>query len=401
MKILKAKYLLLCDDSFKILQNHAIIFDDKIREILPISKLKELDISSFSEVFSTQVALPALSNAHTHLEYSANKAYLDFNGFSAWLKSVFENRGQISKKLSTNLLQKQINNILKSGVCALGEYSSFGLEAEILAKSPLHTRFYCEILGTNEKFLDSSWDLFYERFKAANSLKNERFCPAIAIHSPYSTHPKLAKKALELAKKEGVLTSAHFAESKDEVDFLKGEKNALRDTLQIINPAIKPLYSMDEFVSMFDSDKTLFIHCVHAKSELKNLKHIACCPRSNRFLSSGALDIKNASKHANIALGTDGLSSNLSLDIWEELRSALFICKDNDLLTLARTLLLMATRNGAKALGFDSGELKEGKNADIACLALPKGTQKNRLILDLILHTKTAKALFINGEKIF
>ena len=83
------------------------------------------------------------------------------------------------------------------------------------------------------------------------------------------------------------------------------------------------------------------------------------------------------------------------------MRAGIMIHKDTHLDTLARTLLLMTTKNAARALGFDSGEIKVGKNADIACFALPKGTKENRLALDLILHTKEAKFLFIDGEKIF
>lgn len=399
MKILKTKYLLLCDKEFKILQNHAIIFDNEIKEILPISKLKNRGIPSSAQVFSSAVALPALSNAHTHLEYSANKAHLDFNGFTAWLKSVFENRSALGIKLKANLLQKQIKNILASGVCALGEYSSFGLDLE-LAKSPLRTRFYCEILGTNENFLQASWQGFLARFNEAKKLQNECFKPAIAVHSPYSTHKELAKKAINLANEQDLLLSAHLAESIEEMEFLEGKNNDFKHTLSFVNPNIKPLYSLGEFISMFDKDKTLFIHCVHAKNFFDKLGFIAHCPRSNRFLSSGVLDIKKAAKHATIALGTDGLSSNLSLDLWDELRSALFIHKDNDLNDLAKRLLLSATSGGAKALGFNSGVIEVGKNADIACFALPQGTKENRLALDLILHTKKAKALFIGGEKI-
>ncbi|MDD7741239.1 MAG: amidohydrolase family protein, partial [Campylobacteraceae bacterium] len=93
--------------------------------------------------------------------------------------------------------------------------------------------------------------------------------------------------------------------------------------------------------------------------------------------------------------------SNLSLSIWDEMRAGIMIHKDTHLDTLARTLLLMTTKNAARALDFDSGEIKVGKNADIACFALPAGSKKSRLALDLILHTKEAKSLFIDGEKIF
>ncbi len=398
MKILKAKYILSCDENFKILQNHAIIFDDKIQKIQPISQLK---IRSNDEIINVPLAMPALINAHTHLEYSANKAYLDFNGFTNWLKSVFLSRGILSKKLSQKILQNQINKILKSGVGAVGEYSSFGLDLEPLASSALRTRFYCEILGTNENFLENSWANFLNRFKQAQACQSLKFGLGVAVHSPYSTHKILALKAIELAKKENLPLSAHFGESKDEMNFLNYAKSDLKGVLEMINPKIKALYTPAEFLKMFDKNNTLFIHCVHATKYLQNIAHIAHCPRSNRFLSEGILDLNKALKHANIALGTDGLSSNFSLDIWDELRAALMIHAKHDLIKLSKLLLSMATSGGAKALQINSGEIKVGKNADIATFALPAGTKIERLGLDLILHTKRAKSLFIGGKKIF
>ncbi|MDD7600255.1 MAG: hypothetical protein SPJ69_03135, partial [Campylobacter sp.] len=78
-----------------------------------------------------------------------------------------------------------------------------------------------------------------------------------------------------------------------------------------------------------------------------------------------------------------------------------FIKKYLFLHLVARFFFLIKTKHAARALDFDSGEIKVGKNADIACFALPAGSKKSRLALDLILHTKEAKSLFIDGEKIF
>ena len=65
---------------------------------------------------------------------------------------------------------------------------------------------------------------------------------------------------------------------------------------------------------------------------------------------------------------------------------------------LARALLLGATRNAAAALGLSLGELKEGKLADIAVF---EGIEcdEAQLPLQLILQSKNAKSLFIEGMK--
>ena len=72
----------------------------------------------------------------------------------------------------------------------------------------------------------------------------------------------------------------------------------------------------------------------------------------------------------NVGLGTDGAASNNDLDMWEEMRLAAFLQKvdrmDPEVMP-ANTVLTMATRGGADAIGLGSsiGSLEIGKRADI------------------------------------
>ncbi|HEF9964836.1 TPA: amidohydrolase family protein, partial [Campylobacter coli] len=72
-----------------------------------------------------------------------------------------------------------------------------------------------------------------------------------------------------------------------------------------------------EFIQLFKGVRTLFTHCVYLKEmDLldKNLHSITHCAFSNRLLSQKTFDLKKALKSGlNIHLGTDGLSSNISL----------------------------------------------------------------------------------------
>jgi 5-methylthioadenosine/S-adenosylhomocysteine deaminase len=70
-----------------------------------------------------------------------------------------------------------------------------------------------------------------------------------------------------------------------------------------------------------------------------------------------------------MGLGTDGPASNDDLDLWEEMRLAALLARlstmDSSALTAADVLLL-ATRDGAAALGRDDiGVLETGRWADI------------------------------------
>ncbi len=106
--------------------------------------------------------------------------------------------------------------------------------------------------------------------------------------------------------------------------------------------------------------------------ELLGRHHVNCVHNinSNTKLSSGYKfkwkELTEAG--ANVCLGTDGCASSNNLDMLEAMKTtALFQKawrKDPSALPL-KTLMEMATVNGAKALGLKTGTIKEGYEADI------------------------------------
>lgn len=398
MKVLVPKYIITCDDDFRILQDHAILFDTHIEKLIP---LKELSISPNDEIISVPnyVVLPAFINTHTHLEFSINKARLKYGDFISWLGSVLAQREALLKKLNKGVIRRALKSMLESGVGTVGEISSFGEDLSVLAKSEARTVFFTEILGAKENEIEKNWAEFLTRFKEAKIHKSELFTPAISVHSPYSTHPELLGRAVKLAKSENTLVSTHFLESKAEKIWLEDESGDFKKWLSSFSHESKPFYTAKSFLSAFDKETTIFAHCLYARDYFEDILHIAHCPRSNRLLDGFTLDIKNASKHANITLGTDGMSSNFSLNIWDEMRAALFTHRSS-INTLSKDLLMMATRNGAKALRLDNGIITKGAPADIAVAILPKGSDIKQLPLDMILHSSLVSHLFVNGKNV-
>jgi cytosine/adenosine deaminase-related metal-dependent hydrolase len=98
-------------------------------------------------------------------------------------------------------------------------------------------------------------------------------------------------------------------------------------------------------------------------------------------------------------IGTDGLSSNVSLSLWDEMRFALMMHAHNPLEELAKSLLLGTTNQSAKALGLNAGSLEVGKEATFLVLDLPGASAQN-LPLHAILHTQKPQSIYIQGEKI-
>jgi 5-methylthioadenosine/S-adenosylhomocysteine deaminase len=98
---------------------------------------------------------------------------------------------------------------------------------------------------------------------------------------------------------------------------------------------------------------------------------IAHCPISNLKLASGLAPVVAMKKAGvNVAIGTDGCSSNNSHDLFEELKMASILQKygtDDPTAMPAIETLRMATVNGAIAQGreHESGILREGMDADL------------------------------------
>jgi len=405
VKILRADFILICDEEFKIIENGAICFDKKILDIgfeNDISKkYPDIQIRYMGE---NSVLMPGLINPHVHLEFSANRTSLEYGNFIPWLNSVIKNREYILQNSNSALIDSTLADMLHSGTTTLGQISSFGEDLESCLKTPQKVVYFNEILGSRPDTVDILFDNFRSRLHRSDDNRSETFIPAISIHSPYSTHPILAKNALDIARKNNYLVSTHFMESQAERDWLDGRGGEFVEFFNSLMPNAKPLSTAQEYLELFHDTSTLFTHCTKASSkELEIIKDIegfiVHCPASNRLLNSGRLDIESIDKDM-LCLGTDGLSSNISLNLWSEMRIALMMHFEKDLHKLATKLIKISTLNGAKALKLNNGTLEKNRDADIISIKLPdKPNFTKQLALDLILHTTNVDRVFINGKE--
>lgn len=402
MKIIKAKKILNFDNGFEILHNKAIVFNENIIEIGEFSKLqKKYKDAKIIDCLNDIIA-PGFINTHTHLEFSSNKTSLVYGDFLKWVESIVNSRNTLSKNANDMLIEKTIKSMMKSGVCSIGEISSFGIDLQSCVNCDARIVFFNEILGANENICDDNWDKFIARFNLSLKYKSDKFIPAISVHSPYSTHPKLTKKACEFAKKNSLLMSVHFLESNHEKNWLSKGSGKFKKWLSNFNKNPQPMYDTDSFLEYFKDLKTLFTHCVYVDdfSKFNKNKHfITHCAFSNRLLSKKTLNLKKVfSNNLDLNIGTDGLSSNISLNFFDELRTNLIIHDEFDLHKLAEILWISSTNKAAKALNLNSGSLSAGKFADIAVYE-DLDCKDSELLLQLILHTKEVKKLFIKGNE--
>jgi len=399
---LKANYILTMNDKFEIIENGEVIFDKKI---IKVGKDLEKNIKTI-DLGKNSVLMPGLINTHTHLEFSANNTSLVYGDFITWLNSVILKRETLLNECQNNCYQNAINQMKKSGIVAFGEISSTGLDLEKIKDCDLKIVYFNEIIGSNPAAVDALYQDFLSRLKESQKYQNERFIPAISIHSPYSVHPIVVKKVLEIAKSENMLVSTHFMESKAEREWLDNNKGDFKLFFKTNLNQDKAVTSSMEFLKQFEDIKTHFIHSVWAnEEELQKISSmdasIAHCPISNRLLNTGLLDIERI-KNLNIpySVATDGLSSNYSLNLFKEIRASLLMHTGLHPKYLARDLLKSVTKNASDILDLNSGSIEVGKYSDLISFRLPNSVNIEDLPLQIILHTNEVEKMWINGEKI-
>ncbi len=405
LKILKANYILTCRENFEIIENGAICFDEKIIDVGTeeeiTHKYKEATIIWAGE---NSLLMPGLINPHVHLEFSANRTSLKYGNFIPWLDSVIKNRDEILNLSGEECIKIELKNMLRSGTTTLGEISSFGNDLKACQDTPQKVIYFNEILGSRPDAVDVLFDDFESRLHRSEDSRSEKFIPAISIHSAYSTHPILAKNVLDIARGQNYLVSTHFMESQAERDWLDKGNGDFTDFFNAFGVKAKPLSSALEYLELFYDTHTLVTHCTKAKKdEIQKIKDlggfITHCPVSNRLLNSGRLEIENIDKNL-LNLGTDGLSSNISLSLWDEMRSALMLHFKADIHKLSKKFLKMCTANAANALGLNTGTIEQGRDADILAIKYPDKINIDELATQLILHTKEADKIFINGKEV-
>ena len=404
MKIINPNYIYL-NGTFK--ENIAVAYDTKIKAIDTVDNLqKDYPKATIINGNKNSVLYPGFINTHVHLEFSANKTTLKYGEFMPWLDSVIQNREELVAKCDNEVMTQACQEMMTSGITTFGAISSFGTELEVCMKTPQKVLFFNELIGSNAATADMLYGDFLERLDASKKC-GHGVIPAIAIHSPYSVHPIVLKRAIDVAKNEKLPISAHFLESQAEREWLEKNSGDFLEFFQKFFSTSRAVTDIDEFMKSFDNVPTHFTHAVQAtKEELNYLADkghsIAHCPRSNRLLGCGRLAIEELIElNMPFTLATDGLSSNNSLNIFDELRAALMLHHVGPLEELSSLLLEGITSKPAEIFSLNSGKIEIKKDADFAMITLPdKPNNLESIALQTILHSNRVDEVFINGERI-
>ena len=405
MKIISANWIVTCDENDSIIKNGAIVFDDKIIEIDSLDEIeKKYPNIEIKKLENNSVLMPGLINSHVHLEFSGNSTTLKYGNFYSWLNSVIKFREELINKADKKLISLKLEKMKKTGTTTIGAISSYSFDLEACLKSPINKVFFCEVIGSKGDMIDTLFADFKSRLNNAKKFASKNFIPAIAIHSPYSVHPFLVRETLNLARNENLAVSSHFLESREEFEWLHKDEGSFLEFFKNFLNQEKAVSKPMEFLNLFSNIKNLsFTHCVEASNnDLEKIRDLGAsinhCVTSNRLLNNTKLDLDRLGEIP-FTIGTDGLSSNNSLSMFDELRNALMAHYDKNVIEFSKKLIKAATVNGSRALGLNKGVIGKDFDSDIISFSLPDNLEDvEDLYMQIILHTKFVDNVIIGGE---
>lgn len=335
------------------------IKDGKITYVGDIGNGSETDFERVIDA-DFNIVSPGFFNTHTHIPMTLFRGYADDLTLQDWLyNKIFPAEDKLTSEMVYWASLASLIEMAASGTVCINDQYSF---CDSIMRAVIQSGFKAAI-GRGVVSFDEEGTRI--RIKESRELFEKYHRPGkihvfMSPHAQYTVNNKTLNELAEIAAEYGIGIHTHVSETKKEHDecvaeFGKTPIALMRDEGLLNVP----------FVGA---------HCVWVDdNDLEILKNhnasVASCPRSNLKLASGVAPLKKMlDMGINVTLGTDGAASNNRLSMLSEISTAALVQKgvtgDPTALS-APCAYKLGTLNGARALGFNSGSIEVGKDADL------------------------------------
>jgi len=359
------------------------------------------------------VLMPGLINVHTHLELPPLLTSIQARAFPDWVINLIKAKRSLGDQVYYEAATRNVRSIIESGTTCVGEICTQGASPGILKRSQMRARIYHEIIDMSQDCgpdVPGSGPGLLSRINKLLSRETACIRMGLSPHAPHTVSTTVLCSIRNIAAMKNLPLCMHVAESRDELKLLQGRKSGFEKLYQAAgwdrawSPSVASPFEYLNNLGLLGPG-FLAVHAVHTtdsdiKLIAKSVTPVAHCPRSNHETGVGRMPLhKFLNAGITVGLGTDSLASSPSLNLWDEMRYAFQSHKADGI--DARTLMELATRGGAKALGMaDVGSLAPGKKADIIAVSLPNRNSGD-LHYDLLRETKSCMISMVNGKVIY
>ena len=376
---------------------HLLVSKGRIAEIIDASQTPP----SADKVVSGRghmAVIPGFVNAHTHAAMILLRGLGEESPLMEWLQTKI---WPVEAKLTPDYiywgtLSAMLEMLATGTTCFADMYFEMDRVADAVLGAGMKAALCRGITagepGKIERSLQNNLDLA-KTYHGREGLITVQLGP----HAPYTVPMESMKMITDAAKTNGLGVHFHFMETQGERD----------------NLGMSPAEYLNES-GLLNAPYTVLAHAVYLPTNTALPDSVALVhnPCSNLKLGSGVMPLTEwLDKGANVALGTDGASSNNRLDMWEEMRTAALLHKGvnrDPVCVSALDVLRMATYEGARAFGFaQKGMIREGWYADLVLVNLDKphyiGVNEENLAMYLVYAGSSADVAgtMINGKWVY
>ena len=307
--------------------------------------------------------IPGYINAHTHVAMTLLRDYGGGVPLDHWLTDyIWPAEAKLSDEdVYWGSMLGMLEMAATGTTCFVEMYDHCDAICQAVADSGMRMVVCRGSVGINDaqKKGIAENDAVYDRW---NGAENDRIRVWYGPHAPNTCTGEYIQEMADHARTRSTGMHIHVAETKKEFSYFQ-EKY------------LKTPVAWLESLGVLDVP-TLAAHCVwmtDADMEIFKKRHVAVVhnPASNLKLASGIADVTQMREHGIVVgLGTDGASSNNTLNMHREMQIAALIHKVRQY--DARTMdgvqaLQMATVDSARSLRWNDaiGSIEEGMQADL------------------------------------
>jgi len=357
------------------LKNHVVITDD-VGRIHAIESIEKHDPATVQVLKGELV--PGFINAHCHLELSHMKALVPTGtGLLPFLQSVVKFR-DFPMETILDAIAKEDQYMYDQGIVAVGDISNKTDTFATKVNSKLRYYTFVEFFDLLQKdWTENTWHQYHAVYEQApHERGHKRSC---VPHAPYTMTKKLFEKVCSSALTDGSV-SIHNQETQAENELFEHKSGGFLSFYETFGLQIEDFKATGQrsihyaLQFMDPTQRTLFVHntmCIeediHTAINWSPNCYWVTCPNANLYIENRLPNYQIfQNTGAKMCIGTDSLTSNWQLSIWEEIKC---ILKYQSYVSFEE-LLQWATLNGAEALGFEEelGSLEVGKKPGLVLI---------------------------------
>ena len=356
------------------------------------------------------ILMPGLVNAHTHVPMTAMRGYGDGNNLQDWLHNfIFPVEAKWDDRAIRACAALGLAEMIASGVtCIADMYMHTDAVLREVESAGISANVSCGGVQFEEPFdPDKNHDCIVQRelTEKWHGRDDGRIQVDASIHGEYTSHAGLWDWMARYAADHGLGMHVHLSETQAEHEQCRARHGGKSPAAVLAEHGV------------FDV-RAIAAHCVWTTPEdwaILARKGVTAVhnPMSNLKLGSGVAPVVDLRKvGVNVALGTDGVSSNNCTDFFGDMKLAAILqngVRHDPLALTAWDALEMATVNGGKALGRKTGRIEKGYEADLILLdsealnLIPCHDAANNLAYaahgsNVVMNMARGKVIYKNGE---